>query len=132
MASRNLNDLRQEVREMAIKHIEACEKAGIDLLIYCTYRSNAEQAIEYAKGRTAPGSIVTNARPGQSKHNHVDGNGKPASLAYDCVPVVNGKPQWNNNAMVNKVGVLGEEIGLTWAGRWRGKLHESVHFEVQA
>lgn len=132
MASRNLNDLRQDIREMAIKHINACEKYGIDLLIYCTYRSNVEQEIEYAKGRTTPGSIVTNARPGQSKHNHVDGNGSPSSLAYDCIPVVNGKPQWNNGALVNKVGIIGEEIGLTWAGRWRGKLRESVHFEVQA
>lgn len=130
MASRKLDDLRKDIRDIAVKHIAACAAEGIDLLIYCTYRSDAEQAIEYAKGRTTKGHIVTNARPGQSKHNHVDAEKKPASLAYDCIPVVNGKAQWSDTDLVHKVGIIGEELGLTWAGRWRGKLRESVHFEV--
>ena len=129
MASRDLNDLRQDIREMALKHIAACANEGIDLLIYCTHRSNAEQDAEYAKGRTAHGSIVTNARAGQSKHNHLEA-GRPASKAYDCVPVKNGKAQWASSPLINRVGILGEEVGLTWAGRWTGKLREAVHFEV--
>jgi peptidoglycan LD-endopeptidase CwlK len=128
MASRDLADLRQDVREMAEKHVSACAAEGIQLLIYCTFRSDREQAIEYAKGRTTPGRIVTNAKPGQSKHNHME-DSKPASLAYDCIPLINGKAQWDNTALVNKVGILGESVGLAWAGRWRGKLRESVHFE---
>lgn len=128
MASRNLNDLRKDVKEKAELHIKLCADEGIDLLVYCTYRSNAEQAAEYAKGRTAPGKIVTNAKPGQSKHNHTD-NGAPASLAYDCVPVVNGKAQWSNSKLINRVGELGEKAGLVWAGRWKS-FKEYVHFEV--
>lgn len=130
MASRNLNDLRKDVRDMAELHIKLCADEGIDLLVYCTYRSDAEQAAEYAKGRTAPGKVVTNAKPGQSKHNHTE-NGTPASLAYDCVPVVNGKAQWNNSKLISRVGELGEKAGLVWAGRWK-TFKEYVHFEVSA
>lgn len=129
MASRALSDLRQDVREKAVLHVQACAAEGIDLLIYCTYRSNAEQNAEYAKGRTTHGAIVTNARGGESKHNHVE-NGAAASLAYDCIPLVNGKAQWSNKGLVARVGVLGESVGLAWAGRWRGKLREAVHFEI--
>jgi len=131
MASRALADLRQDIREKALLHINACASEGIDLLIYCTFRSNVEQNAEYAKGRTAHGAIVTNARGGQSKHNHVE-DGVAASLAYDCIPIVNGKAQWGNASLVSRVGILGESVGLTWAGRWRGRLRESVHFEVSS
>ena len=91
-------------------------------------RMPPDEAAEYAKGRTAPGKIVTNAKPGQSKHNHTD-NDAPASLAYDCVPVVNGKAQWSNSKLINRVGELGEKAGLVWAGRWKS-FKEYVHFEV--
>lgn len=37
---------------------------------FCGYRSFEQQSIEYAKGRTAPGSIVTKARPGYSFHQY--------------------------------------------------------------
>jgi len=131
MASRSLDDLRPDVKQKAIQHVAACKAAGIDLLIYCTHRSNEEQAIEYARGRSTKGPIVTNAAPGKSKHNAVDVGGKPASTAYDCIPIVNGKAQWSNTDLVHRVGVIGESLGLIWAGRWRGKLRESVHFEMK-
>lgn len=130
MASRDLNDLRVDVMAKCLIHKELCAKEGIDLLVYCTYRSNEEQAAEYAKGRTAPGKIVTFAKPGQSKHNNTE-NGKPASLAYDAVPLVGGKAQWNNAALIQRMGELGEQAGLEWAGRWK-RFKESVHFQVSA
>lgn len=129
MASRDLNDLHPSIHPLAIKHQAACLAEGIDLLIYCTYRSNDEQNACYAQGRTAPGNIVTNCRGGQSKHNNTEG-GKPASLAYDCVPCIGGKPQWNDTKLYAKVGAIGESVGLKWAGRWSGKLKETAHFEV--
>lgn len=128
MASRSLDDLRADIRAKALIHRELCAAEGIDLLIYCTYRSNEEQAAEYAKGRTAPGKIVTFAKPGQSKHNHTE-NGKPASLAYDCVPLVGGKAAWSNTDLYKKVGELGKKAGLNWAGDWK-RFKEFPHFEV--
>lgn len=121
ISSRKLDDLCPIVYKLAIAHIEACKEEGIDLLIYCTYRDYEAQNAEYAKGRTAPGAKVTNARGGESYHNF--------HCAYDAVPLVNGKAQWANNELLQKVGILGEKVGLEWAGRWTGKLKETVHFQ---
>lgn len=111
----------------ALAMLHQCKAAGIDLLIYCTLRSNAEQAQLYAQGRTKPGVVVTNAKPGQSMHNP-DTNGQ--AWAFDAVPLVAGKAAWNNHSLVEKMGAIGEACGLQWAGRWRGSLKERVHFQL--
>lgn len=121
ITSRSLDDLHPRVRELAEQHIAACADASIELLVYCTFRDAEEQDRLYRMGRTAPGRIVTCARGGESMHNY--------RLAYDCVPTIGGKPQWDDGPLVRHVGVLGESVGLAWAGRWLGKLRESVHFQ---
>lgn len=130
MASRDLNDLRLDIREKAIKFKDICDKMGIDIIFTCTYRSNLEQADLYARGRTAPGKVVTWALPGESKHNHME-DGKPASLAFDIVPLVSGKPNWNASDPVwGVLGGIGKSLGLKWAGDWKGHKKEYPHFEV--
>lgn len=130
MASRKLEDLDPELQVRAKQHVIACAARGIDLLIYCTYRNNIEQAKLYAQGRTTPGNIVTWAEPGTSKHN-VTANGKPAARAYDCVPLKSGKAVWNSADPVWQiVGEEGEKLGLSWAGRWPKKKREFPHFEI--
>ena len=133
MSSRDLNDLAPHVREKAQKHLQLCAEADIDLLIYCTYRSAVEQDALYCSGRTVKGAVVTMCRGGQSWHNLSD-KGKPASYAYDCVPMRGGKPVWTQNNDADRtlwqtVGKLGEQAGLQWAGRWTGALRETAHFE---
>jgi len=130
MASRNLNDLSDECRKKAIALEATCLSGGIELLIYCTYRSPEEQDELYACGRTKEGKIVTNCRGGMSKHNRQLPNGRPASDAFDCVPLINGKAQWNDKLLYAKIGELGEKAGLKWAGKWVGRLKETAHFEV--
>src|SRR3990172_3976840 len=131
MSSRKLSDLRQDVRQMAEKHIELCTSAGIDLLIYCTYRSNQEQNELYAQGRTAPGKIITNARGGESQHNKIDAMKQPAAEGYDCVPVKNGKAIWDGKDSAWAIVIkCGEESGLQASARWSGKLREQCHFGV--
>lgn len=131
MASRDLNDLSQYVHGAAVKHRQMVQELGtsmaLDLLIYCTLRSNQEQDALYAQGRTVKGSIVTNARAGQSAHNPNKG-GK--AEAYDCCPTIGGKPIWDTKHPAWAiVGSCGEEAGLTWSGRWTGKLKETAHFQ---
>lgn len=127
MSSRSLDDLSQYVRDAARKHKQLCESQGVELLIYCTLRSNEEQNQLYAQGRTAKGSIVTNARAGQSAHNP---NAHGQSEAYDCCPMIGGKPIWDSKHPAWAiVGSAGEEAGLTWSGRWTGKLRETAHFQ---
>jgi peptidoglycan LD-endopeptidase CwlK len=132
MSSRDLNDLRDDVRFAALAHTDNCHREGVDLLIYCTLRPNEEQATLYAQGRTALGKIVTNARPGQSAHNPQE-DGK--ALAYDCVPLRQGKPVWGtsskeDSALWGIVGRCGEAAGLSWSGRWSGSLREIAHFQA--
>ncbi len=123
--SRNLSDLVPPCKERAEKFLNLAKDAGIDLIVTSTYRDLESQAALFAQGRTKPGAIVTNARPGQSWHNW--------RCAFDVVPIRNGKPVWSttgpDGALWRKVGELGESVGLEWAGRWTGKLREFAHFQ---
>lgn len=122
--SRRIEDLHPRVQAMARAHLAACDAAGIDLLITSTYRDDESQEALYAQGRTAPGRKVTNARAGQSFHNY--------RLAYDVVPLRNGKPVWGTTGadgeLWTRVGELGEAAGLEWAGRWT-RFREYPHFQ---
>lgn len=123
--SRKLEDLNPAVQLRARALLNAAKDAGIDLIITSTYRTAEQQAALYAQGRTKPGVIVTNARPGDSYHNW--------QCAFDVVPLRNGKPVWGTSgedgALWRKIGELGESVGLEWAGRWTGKLREMAHFQ---
>lgn len=128
MSSRKLTDLHPLMQPMVTRFLANARAAGIDLLVTCTYRSNAEQAALYAIGRTKPGRIVTNAKPGRSTHNNTL-NGKPAALAVDVVPLRDGKPVWSASDPVwKRVGEIGEKVGLEWAGRWT-TFREFPHFQ---
>ena len=109
--SRDLKDLDPYVAGLAKQFIAACKKQNIDLLVTSTYRDNESQNALYAQGRTKAGRIVTNAKAGQSFHNY--------RLAFDVVPIVNGKPQWNDMRTFQKIGAIGKSIGLDWAGDWK-------------
>ncbi len=128
MSSRRIEDLHPLMRPLVDAFLAACARDDIDILVTCTYRSDEEQARLYAQSRTKPGPRLTNAPPGRSMHNFRVG-GKPASLAVDVVPLVNGKPVWSAADPVwQKVGKIGEAAGLEWAGRWkRGR--EFPHFQ---
>lgn len=129
MASRKFSDLHPDVRFLADKFLDACLDADIDVLVTCTYRSGIEQAALYAQGRTAPGAIVTNAQPGESLHNLLL-NGNPGARAFDVVPLVNGRPMWDaQNPLWEKLGEIGEAVGLQWGGRW--KHPDRPHFELK-
>ncbi len=128
MASRSLDDLAPVVKARALAFLSECQRAGLDVLVYCTLRSNEEQAALYRVGRSEPGHIVTNAKPGGSKHNP-DENGQ--AWAFDAVPMVGGKPAWSDAAMLTRMGRCGEAVGLEWAGEWAGALRESVHFQIK-
>ena len=108
--SRSLSDLLPAVQAMCQAFLDACKAQGIDVLVTSTYRDNESQAAIYAQGRTTPGRIVTNAKPGQSFHNY--------RCAFDFVPIVNGKAQWDDTGLFTRCGVIAESVGLTWAGRW--------------
>lgn len=90
----------------------AKDELGMELIIPSTgaYRSIDEQNALYAKGRTAPGDIVTKVKGGNSWHNY--------GLAVDVVEV---KPFYGYKAGYDKnrwieIGELGKSLGLVWGG----------------
>lgn len=132
--SRRLDDLHPDLQVKCQQLIDACAREHIDILITCTYRSNEEQRLLYAQGRTLPGRIVTHALPGQSAHNHVTPDGRPCAMAFDLVPMVHGKPDWDthftqNLALWMRIGHLGKSLGLEWAGDWK-PFTEFPHFQL--
>ena len=118
--SRKIEDLHPIVAEKCRKFIELCDAQGIDILITSTYRDIESQNELYAQGRTKPGKIVTKAKGGQSFHNW--------RVAFDFVPLLNGKPAWNDTALFTRCGEIGESVGLEWAGRWV-RFKELAHFQ---
>jgi peptidoglycan L-alanyl-D-glutamate endopeptidase CwlK len=139
MSSRDLHDLHPQLQPLATAFIQKCEAAGITILITTTYRSNSEQDQLYELGRTVRshvgpwtvkrrlGSIVTRARGGQSEHNYMLG-GAPASLAFDFVPLVAGKPVWDDRSPLwQQAGKIGIDLGLNWYGAPTAPFKESPH-----
>lgn len=86
-----------------------------------TYRSFEEQARLYAQGRTAPGRIVTNARPGESLHNY-----RPA-LAFD-IAFQDGKGGYSCLECFRKFAGIAKFFGLEWGGDWQG-FKDMPHFQ---
>ena len=109
--SRDITELLPPVRRRAEQFLRFCKASGIDVIITSTYRDAESQAALYAKGRSAPGQRVTNAKPGESFHNY--------RVAFDFCPIVNGKAQWNDTALFTRCGEIAEQCGLEWAGRWQ-------------
>lgn len=101
--------------------LEAARAQGIELTVTQGLRTMEEQAALYAQGRTAPGQVVTNAKPGSSWHNF--------GLAFDVAVVVNGKPTWpNDSALWSKIGDLGKTQGLIWGGDFQS-FKDMPHFQ---
>lgn len=117
--SRKIEDLHPHVASLCRKFIEQCKEAGVEVLVTSTYRDHESQNALYAQGRTAPGKIVTKAKGGQSFHNH--------KVAFDVVPLVNGKAIWNDEGLWRKIGQIGQEVGLEWGGNW--KFQDKPHFQ---
>lgn len=95
---------------------------GLNVQIACGYRSNEEQAELYASGRTKPGPIKTNARPGMSAHN--------VGQAVDLYFLVDGKADWGIGKF-NKLAKIATaaKLPLEWSGKWL-TFKEFCHFEL--
>ena len=108
--------------------IKLAELKGIRLITTSGLRTFAEQDALYAKGRTSPGDIVTNARAGESWHNYGvafdvafdNGSGVPTWEEYDMND--NGIDDWD------EIGEIGDRVGLEWGGTWKQFL-DRPHFQ---
>jgi|TARA_Y100001934_G_scaffold171878_1_gene203863 peptidoglycan L-alanyl-D-glutamate endopeptidase CwlK len=122
VSDKRISKLHPLVREKAKEFIIRAEKElGKKLRVVSGLRTWDEQARLYAQGRTLPGKIVTNAKPGQSLHNY--------GLAIDVVEIKDGKALWNNPDW-EKIARLGKSIGFEWGGDWKS-FKDKPHFEMR-
>ncbi len=108
--SASLSSLQPYVASLARRFLDLAAQNGINARVLVAFRSWDEQDRLYAQGRTAPGDIVTDAMGGDSYHNW--------GLAFDAVPIENGQPAWDDTAAFNRLGALGQQVGLEWGGHW--------------
>ena len=116
--SRDLADLRSDVRANCEAFLAECKAAGLSVLITQTLRDNEYQASLYAKGRTAPGSIVTN-----SKTTTFHG----AGLAFDICKNIRGA-EYSDTEFFYKCAEIGKRIGFSWGGDWKS-FKDLPHFQ---
>lgn len=118
--SRDPYDLRPEMIQLWLELRNKCAEVRIDLILTSTYRDNESQNELYAAGRTKPGKIVTNAKGGQSFHNH--------RAAFDVVPIVNGKAEWSNIATWKRISSIGKSLGLVSGADF--SIRDYPHFQL--
>jgi len=121
-SEKNLATLVPNAQRKARAWLRKCHESGINVKIICGTRTYEEQAALYAKGRTAPGKKVTNARPGYSWHNF--------GVAWDFVVFdAKGQPVWDSPLM-DRCGKIGEELGLEWGGSWK-RFVDKPHLQLK-
>jgi len=117
---RGIEKLHPEVRKKAQTLQQLCKDKNLILLITETWRTKDEQDALYDKGRTAPGSIVTNCKYPQSAHCW--------GVAFDFCRNIKGSEYTNEDGFFNIVGELGKSIGLFWGGDFKN-FSDMPHFE---
>lgn len=128
---KQLEGVHEYIKEKALALVSTAHCEGINIAITSGYRSNEEQAAIYGKGRSSyiyngkqygnpKEKKVSNAKPGTSYHNF--------GLAFDfTVFDDNRQPIWNGNSY-DKVGKMGQALGLEWGGAWTG-FKDRPHFQ---
>lgn len=119
------------MRKLVTEAMKIADENNVIVKVISGHRTWAEQDALYAKGRTKPGSRVTNARGGYSNHNF----GTAIDFAVFQGPVYldgGNKTQRNLASKVHKaIADKGAAKGIAteWGGNWKS-LKDYPHHEV--
>ena len=102
-------------------------KHGVTFEVLSGLRSYAQQAALFAQGRTKPGKIVTNARPGSSWHNY--GLAIDLGLFKGGVYLDERNPRLADR-VYSELGALAKSLDIEWAGYWTS-FTETPHFQFR-
>ena len=124
--SRNLEDLDPFARTVCNQHLANCHAKGIELIVTSTWRDFESQDALYTIGRSLDSANrrpVTQAKGGQSWHNF--------KCAWDVVPVLHGKPVWDErDPLWKEVIMAGKDAGAEAGADWP-LFKDMCHFEVR-
>ena len=118
--------LQKKIKELK----KLCADNGITIRITECLRTVSEQDALYAKGRTKPGSKVTNCqgKSYSSVHQWVVAFDYVIDQDTDKDGDVDIRDLYNVKLM-NVVGKLGQSIGLEWGGSWKS-IVDKPHFQL--
>jgi peptidoglycan L-alanyl-D-glutamate endopeptidase CwlK len=119
-SEKNIATLIPALQPIARELVRRCVKAGWWVKVICGRRTYAEQEELYAKGRTEPGKIVTNARAGYSMHNF--------GLAFD-IGIFDGTTYIPDGLGYKAAGLIGRDLGLVWGADFK-TINDEPHFEI--
>jgi peptidoglycan L-alanyl-D-glutamate endopeptidase CwlK len=130
-SAKNIATLHTKVQQLFRNWIAECQVVaaahGYEYKAISGNRTWEEQAKIYAQGRTAPGKIVTNAKPGYSNHNY--------GIAVDMGVFKAGKYLDASNpseaeAFHRKAAIIAEKYNIEWGGNWKS-FKDYPHFEYK-
>lgn len=120
---RNINKCHPRLIDLSKKLVSACRGQGLIIGIGESFRTKEEQDALYAKGRTAPGNIVTNAKGSSYSSHHQWGT------AFDIYRNDGKGVYTDGDGFFEKVGKMGKSIGLEWGGDWKSPV-DKPHFQL--
>lgn len=120
---RNINKCHPRLIELSKKLVSACRGQGLIIGIGESFRTKEEQDALYAKGRTTPGNIVTNAKGSSYSSHHQWGT------AFDIYRNDGKGVYTDGDGFFEKVGKIGKSIGLEWGGDWKSPV-DKPHFQL--
>jgi len=130
-SSKNVATLHSKVQQVFKNWIAECQVMaaayGYEYKAISGNRTWEEQGKIYAQGRTSPGKIVTNAKPGYSNHNY--------GIAVDMGVFKDGKyldglKPAEAEAFHSKAAIIAEKYNIEWGGSWR-TFKDYPHFEYK-
>lgn len=101
--------------------LKRCNEEGIYLIITEGFRTKEYQDSLYAKGRTVPGKVVTNAKGSTYSSQHMWG------IAFDIA--INDSKLLYDTATIKKVAKIAKssKVGFKWGGDWKDII-DNPHF----
>lgn len=120
-SERTIATLQPQVQPYARALVLKAASIGITIKVISGLRTYDEQNALYAKGRTKPGNVVTNARGGYSNHNF--------GIAFD-IGVFKGTSYIPESPQYKAVGAIGTDLGLEWGGNWTS-IRDEPHFQLR-
>ncbi len=112
-----LDGVHPRLVEAVERVLSAMSDLGFLMIVTDAVRSIEQQQALYAKGRTAPGPIVTNADGVRHLSNH-QAHGDGFGHAVDCTFIVDGKPSWDDSLPWRLYGEMAKSQGLRWGGEF--------------
>ena len=127
---KDVTKLHPKLQDKLKELTELCAKNEIKIKVTECVRTVAEQDALYAKGRTAPGSKVTNCKGSNYASMHMWGTAVDVAVDQDTDKDgdVDIKDLYNVK-LLKVVGKLGESIGLEWGGSWKS-IVDMPHFQL--